>query len=57
MNRVFIYCGDITLMRKEENKLKIIFKNNVKQALKELRTRALACEPHTMCPKCLKGRG
>ena len=44
-------------MRKEENKLKIIFKNNVKQALKELRTRALACEPHTMCPKCLKGRG
>ncbi len=37
--------------------MKVIVKNNVKKAMKELKTRALACEPHTMCPKCLRGRG
>nr|DAT37074.1 MAG TPA: conotoxin [Caudoviricetes sp.] len=37
--------------------MKVIKKNNVQKAMKELKTRALACEPYTMCPKCLKGRG
>lgn len=37
--------------------MKIIKKVEMKQALTELKTRALACEPHTMCPRCLKGRG
>lgn len=38
-------------------RMKIVVKNSVTKALKELRTRALACEPHSMCPKCLRGRG
>lgn len=37
--------------------MKIVVKNDVKKAMKELQTRAMACEPHSMCPKCLRGRG
>jgi hypothetical protein len=37
--------------------MKVVVKNNVEKAIKELKKRALACEPHTMCPKCLRGRG
>lgn len=37
--------------------MKIISKVNVDKAVKELKVRALACEPHTMCPRCLRGRG
>lgn len=37
--------------------MKVVFKNSVKKAMKELKTRALACEPHSMCQKCLRGRG
>lgn len=37
--------------------MKVVFENSVKKAMKELKTRALCCEPHTMCPKCLRGRG
>ena len=37
--------------------MKVIAKTDVKKAMEELRVRALACEPHTMCPKCLRGRG
>ena len=35
----------------------VIKKNDVDKALEELKKRALACEPHDMCPKCLRGRG
>lgn len=37
--------------------MNIIKKVPVKKAYKELKTRALGCEPHTMCPKCLRGKG
>ena len=37
--------------------MKVIVKTSAKKAMKELATRAVACEPHTMCPKCLRGRG
>jgi len=37
--------------------MKVIKKVAVNKAYKELKTRALACEPHTMCPKCLRGKG
>lgn len=37
--------------------MKIIKKNSANKAVSELKKRALACEPHSMCPKCLKGRG
>lgn len=37
--------------------MKVISKVTKEKALKELKTRALACSPHTMCPKCLRGRG
>ena len=39
------------------NNMKIIAKTSVKKAMAELKSRALACEPHSMCPKCLRGRG
>ena len=48
---------DNNFARKEEFAMKVIKKNSVEKALKELKTRALACEPHSMCPKCLKGKG
>ena len=37
--------------------MKIIMKNNATKAMEELKTRALACNPHSMCPKCLRGKG
>lgn len=37
--------------------MKIIKKTAVKKAYKELSVRSLSCEPHAMCPKCLRGRG
>lgn len=37
--------------------MKVISKVSQKKALKELKSRAVACSPHTMCPKCLRGRG
>ena len=37
--------------------MKVIRKNSVQKATAELKKRAVACEPHAMCPKCLKGRG
>ena len=47
------------IVKKQEGgvEMKIVVKNDVKKAMKELKTRALACEPHSMCPKCLRGRG
>ncbi len=37
--------------------MKIIAKVSVETAVEELKVRALACEPHTMCPRCLRGKG
>ena len=37
--------------------MKVVVKVDAKTALKNVRKRALACEPHEMCPKCLVGRG
>lgn len=37
--------------------MKVINKNSAKKSIAELKKRAIACEPHAMCPKCLKGRG
>ena len=37
--------------------MKVISKNNAQKAVSELKKRAIACEPHAMCPNCLKGRG
>ena len=37
--------------------MKVIKCVDARKALSELKTRALACEPHSQCPKCLKGRG
>lgn len=37
--------------------MKVICKNSAKKSVSELKKRAIACEPHAMCPKCLKGRG
>lgn len=37
--------------------MKVIKKTSSEQAVAELKKRAVACEPHAMCPKCLKGRG
>ena len=37
--------------------MKVINKVTQKTAVKELKNRAVACSPHTMCPKCLRGRG
>lgn len=42
---------------KGEKHMKVISKNSAKKANTELKNRAVACEPHAMCPKCLKGRG
>lgn len=37
--------------------MKVVVKNKSTKAMSELKKRAIACEPHAMCPKCLKGRG
>ena len=37
--------------------MKVVNKVPQKKAVKELITRAVGCEPHTMCPKCLRGKG
>lgn len=37
--------------------MKVVNKVSQKKAVKELNVRAVACDPHTMCPKCLRGRG
>ena len=37
--------------------MKVICKVTQKKALKELKSRAVGCDPHTLCPKCLVGRG
>lgn len=37
--------------------MKVIAKTSVEKAVKELKKRAVACEPHEHCPKCLRGRG
>lgn len=37
--------------------MKIIKKVSVDKAMKELKTRAVSCEPHQHCPKCLRGKG
>lgn len=37
--------------------MKVIIKSNAKDAVKKLKDRGLACEPHSMCPRCLSGRG
>lgn len=37
--------------------MKVVIKVDVKNSVKETKKRALECEPHTMCPKCLRGRG
>ena len=37
--------------------MKVISKVSQEKAAKELRTRAMGCEPHTMCPKCKRGNG
>lgn len=37
--------------------MKIISKVSQKKAVREMNERAVSCNPHTMCPKCLRGRG
>ena len=37
--------------------MKVLVRNSAKKAMKELKNRALACEPHTMCPRCRVRRG
>ena len=37
--------------------MKVLKKVSAKTAVSELKKRALACEPHVMCPKCLVRKG
>lgn len=37
--------------------MKVISKVTKKQAMREVSKRATGCSPHSMCPKCLKGKG
>lgn len=37
--------------------MKVISKVTQEKAAKELKNRAVGCDPHSMCPKCLRGRG
>lgn len=37
--------------------MKVVSKVSQKKAVAEIKNRAVACSPHTMCPKCLRGKG
>ena len=37
--------------------MKVLKKVSAKKAVAELKDRAMACEPHVMCPKCLVRKG
>lgn len=37
--------------------MKVVSKVTVQDAIAETTARGLACEPHTMCPRCRAGRG